>query len=536
MIRLLGYLFGIGTVFALILAGGVAWYVASMSQDLPDYQVLEKYEPPVTTRLHAADGSLMAEYAKERRLYLPIQAIPQRLKDAFLSAEDKNFYNHPGVDLEGIGRAALLYVRGGPMQGGSTITQQVAKNFLLTNERSMERKVKEAILSLRIEQAYSKDRILELYLNEIYLGMGSYGVAAASLAYFDKSVNELEIQEAAYLAALPKAPENYNPFRNPDEAIGRRNWVIQRMAENGHITQEEALAAIAKPLGINPRPSGTYLASAEYFTEEVRRQVIARYGVKALYEGGLSVRSTLDPQMQVEARTSLQHALVQYDQTRGYRGPVETVQLAGDWGPALNKIEPYADVPEWRLAVVLSSDANSASIGLQPARDVSGRRGAEREIATLTQADMKWAMRQDRDGKRSTARSVDDVLARGDVIYVEAKASGEGYVLRQPPKVQAPWSRWTRTRVASSRWSAASPMRSRSSTAPRRPCASPAPPSSRSSTPRRWTTAIRRPRSSSTLRSRSRTGAAASGSRRTTAANPPAPRRCALASRRAATS
>ncbi|RIY03731.1 penicillin-binding protein 1A [Aureimonas flava] len=436
MIRLLGYLFGIGTVFALILAGGVAWYVASMSQDLPDYQVLEKYEPPVTTRLHAADGSLMAEYAKERRLYLPIQAIPQRLKDAFLSAEDKNFYNHPGVDLEGIGRAALLYVRGGPMQGGSTITQQVAKNFLLTNERSLERKVKEAILSLRIEQAYSKDRILELYLNEIYLGMGSYGVAAASLAYFDKSVNELEIQEVAYLAALPKAPENYNPFRDPEEAIGRRNWVIQRMAENGFITQDEALAAIAKPLGVNPRPSGTYLASAEYFTEEVRRQVIARYGVKALYEGGLSVRSTLDPQLQVEARTSLQHALVQYDQTRGYRGPVETVELGGDWGQALNKIEPYADVPEWRLAVVLSSDANSASVGLQPPREVSGRRGAEREIATLSQADMKWAMRQDRDGKRSTARSVDDVLARGDIVYVERQADGDGYVLRQPPKVQ----------------------------------------------------------------------------------------------------
>ncbi|WP_182087012.1 penicillin-binding protein 1A [Aureimonas sp. ME7] len=434
MIRLLGYLFGIGTVFALIVAGGVAWYVASMSQDLPDYQVLERYEPPVTTRFHAADGALMAEYAKQRRLYLPIQAIPQRVKDAFLSAEDKNFYEHSGIDLEGIARAALVYVRGGSLQGGSTITQQVAKNFLLTNERSMERKVKEAILSLRIEQAYSKDRILELYLNEIYLGMGSYGVAAASLAYFDKSVSELEIQEAAYLAALPKAPENYNPFRDPGEAIGRRNWVIQRMAENGVITQEEATAAIAKPLGVNPRPSGTYLASAEYFTEEVRRQIIARYGVNALYEGGLSVRSTLDPQMQEEARTSLQHALVRYDQTRGYRGPVETIEVAGDWGPALNKIEPFADVPEWRLAVVLSADNNSASIGLQPTRDMSGRRGADRDVATLSLNDMKWALRQDREGKRGSVRSVDQFLSRGDVIYVEAK--GDGFILRQPPKVQ----------------------------------------------------------------------------------------------------
>ncbi|RYE81423.1 MAG: penicillin-binding protein, partial [Hyphomicrobiales bacterium] len=213
MIRLLGYFFGIGTVMFLIVAAGVALYVQNMSEDLPDYQVLAAYEPKVTTRFQASDGSLMAEYAKERRLFLPIQAIPDRLKNAYLAAEDKNFYEHPGIDIQGLGRAVLMFAKGGPRQGGSTITQQVAKNFLLTNEQSIERKVKEAILSLRIEQAYSKDRILELYLNEIYLGLGSYGVAAASLAYFDKSVNELEIQEAAYLAALPKAPSNYDPFR-----------------------------------------------------------------------------------------------------------------------------------------------------------------------------------------------------------------------------------------------------------------------------------------------------------------------------------
>ncbi|WP_062226200.1 penicillin-binding protein 1A [Aureimonas frigidaquae] len=427
MVRLIGYFFGIGAVFALIVAGALAIYVGRMSSGLPDYQVLAQYEPPVTTRIHADDGSLMAEYARQRRLFLPIQAIPQRVKDAFLSAEDKSFYEHPGIDIEGIARAALVLVRGGPMQGGSTITQQVAKNFLLTNERSVERKVKEAILALRIEQAYSKDRILELYLNEIYLGMGAYGVAAASLAYFDKSVTELEIHEAAYLAALPKAPENYNPFRNPDAALGRRNWVIARMAENGEITREQAEAESAKPLDVNPRPTGTYLASAEYFTEEVRRQIIASYGVDALYEGGLSVRTTLDPQMQLFARRALQHALVAYDQRKGWRGPVGTVELAGDWGVAVGAVQAFSDVPEWRLAVILATSGDSMTVGLQPRRAVSGRLGDEREVVDLAAADMRWALGR---------RSVGDAFKPGEVVYVEAKPDASGYVLRQPPKVE----------------------------------------------------------------------------------------------------
>src|SRR5690606_24096745 len=213
MIRLIGYFFGVATALGLLVAGSVAVYVGHLTKDLPDYEVLARYEPPVTTRIHASDGSLMAEYARERRLYLPIQAIPDRVKAAFLSAEDKNFYNHIGIDIQGIGRAALRYLTGGPTQGGSTITQQVAKNFLLTNERTIDRKIKEAILSFRIEQAYPKDRILELYLNEIYFGLGAYGVAGAALTYFDKSVNELTIAEAAYLATLPKGPSNYHPFK-----------------------------------------------------------------------------------------------------------------------------------------------------------------------------------------------------------------------------------------------------------------------------------------------------------------------------------
>ncbi|MCC4299254.1 penicillin-binding protein 1A [Aurantimonas coralicida] len=436
MIRLLGYFFAIGAVFFLVVAGGFAWYIEKMGSDLPDYQVLAAYEPPVTTRVHAADGSLMAEYARQRRLFLPIQAVPDLVKNAFLSAEDKNFYQHPGVDIEGVARAVMVLAKGGRMQGASTITQQVAKNFLLTNERTFDRKIKEAILSLRIEQAYSKDKILELYLNEIYLGLGSYGVAAAALAYFDKSVNELTIEEAAYLGALPKAPENYNPFRDPGRAIERRNWVIDQMAANGFITAEAASEAQEKPLDVNPRPTGTYLASSEYFTEDVRREIIQRYGVDALYEGGLSVRTTLDPTLQAEARKALQHGLIKYDEERGWRGPVTRVEIGSDWGQSLAKIEPLADVPEWRLAVVLTAEAGRVEIGLQPPRDMSGARGAERELASIARDDMKWALRLNTEDRKGNVSSAAEVLSRGDVVYVEKKEEGAGYRLRQPPKVQ----------------------------------------------------------------------------------------------------
>ncbi|PZN50052.1 MAG: penicillin-binding protein, partial [Proteobacteria bacterium] len=372
MIRLIGYFFGVATALGLLVAGAVAVYVGHLTKDLPDYEVLARYEPPVTTRIHASDGSLMAEYARERRLYLPIQAIPDRVKAAFLSAEDKNFYNHIGIDIQGIGRAALRYLTGGPTQGGSTITQQVAKNFLLTNERTIDRKIKEAILSFRIEQAYPKDRILELYLNEIYFGLGAYGVAGAALTYFDKSVNELTIAEAAYLAALPKGPSNYHPFKHVDRAIERRNWVISQMIENGYVTKEEGAKAMAEPLGVTPRRNGTYLFAGEFFTEEVRRQIIARYGENALYEGGLSVRTTLDPHLQLMARKAMQNGLVKFDTLRGFRGPVDTIEISGDWGRALGEVKSLDDVPEWKLAVVLESNESGLTVGLQPLRLPSG--------------------------------------------------------------------------------------------------------------------------------------------------------------------
>ena len=260
-----------------------------MSRDLPDYKQLAQYEPAVMTRIHAADGSLLAEYADQRRLFVPISEIPKKLIEAFISAEDKTFYSI-GPRLEGIAAAAMRYLQvkmtgKGQIVGASTITQQVAKNFLLTNERSVERKLREAMLAQRIEQAFSKDQILELYLNEIFLGLNSYGVAAASLNYFGKSLNELTLEEMAYLAALPKGPNNYHPFRQTERAIERRNWVLGQMYDNGYITEAELNAAQGKPLEVNPRPFGAQLFAAESFAEEVRRELVQIYGERQADEG-----------------------------------------------------------------------------------------------------------------------------------------------------------------------------------------------------------------------------------------------------------
>lgn len=429
LVKFFGYLFGIGAALALLIAAGVWMYLQHLDEDIPDYTALKNYEPPVMTRVHAADGSLMAEYATERRMFLPIQAMPDRVKQAFIAAEDKNFYSHIGVDPEGIARAAVRFVQnygsGRRPEGASTITQQVAKNFLLTNEQNYERKIKEALLSLKIEQAYSKDRILELYLNEIYFGLGAYGVGAASLVYFDKSVTELTLAEAAYLAALPKAPNNYHPFRYPERAIERRNWVIDRIVENGYATKAEGEAAKKEPLDVNPRPTGVQLASSEYFNEEVRRVLYERYGEKGLYEGGLSVRTTLDPKIQTLARKVLTNGLIKYDEARGWRGPVREIDPRGDWGVALADVPALGDVP-WKLAVVLDSGASEAQIGLQPGRERSGAVSRDRQTARLTLENMRWAKRG--------VKAVNQVLKAGDVVYVEDAGQGT-YRLRQKPEV-----------------------------------------------------------------------------------------------------
>jgi penicillin-binding protein 1A len=435
LLRFFGFLFAAGTIVFLVGVAGAAGLFWHFSKDLPDYSQLQKYEPPVMTRIHAADGSLLAEYARERRLYLPIQAIPKLVTNAFVSAEDKNFYEHGGLDFGGIARAAFFYAENYGSnrrpQGASTITQQVAKNFLLTNEVSFQRKIKEALLALRIERTYSKDKILELYLNEIYLGMGAYGIAAASLLYFDKSVHELSIAEAAYLAGLPKAPNNYNPFRQRERALERRNYVIDRMVEDEYITAQEGEKAKKEPLTVTPRPTGAHVYEAEYFAEEVRREIYERYGEKKLYEGGLSVRTTLDPKMQEIARKALMDGLVRYDEGDGWHGPVGKIDISGDWGSKLAEVKSLADISPWRMAVVLEIGDQSARIGLQPPREPGGNVSRERQVGILPLEGVKWALKVD----RKTGPRISQVLQSGDVIYVEPVAQDSTqYRLRQLPE------------------------------------------------------------------------------------------------------
>lgn len=431
MFRFFGFLFTTAVIVAVALSAVVGFFIWKVSRDLPDYAVLREYEPPVMTRIHASDGQLVAEYANERRLYLPISSIPEGVIQAVLSAEDKNFYAHSGLDFQGIMRAVAVNLRnlgeGRRPVGASTITQQVAKNFLLSSDLTMERKVREALLAMRIERAFTKDEILELYLNDIYLGLGSYGVAAASLVYFDKSVHELSLAEMAYLAALPKAPNNYHPFRFPDRALERRNWVLDRMLENGFITEEEAAEAKAEPLDVTPRPTGSHIYAADYFAEEVRRSIYERYGEKALYEGGLSVRTTLDPELQELGRRVLVDGLVAYDQKQGWRGPVAQIELTGDWGKAVGAVEGLADVQPWRLGVVLQIDDGKATIGLQPQQSPSGEVSDARETGIVTVEDISWTRK----------RAVSQVLNVGDVAYFEPHPEQQGrWILRQPPEIE----------------------------------------------------------------------------------------------------
>ena len=424
---------------ALAAGGGVLYVFHHYGRDLPDYKQLADYEPPTVTRVHAGDGRLLAEYAIQKRVFVPIQAIPRRVVNAFLAAEDKNFYTHPGVDPLAVLRAVVTNVinkaQGRRPVGASTITQQVAKNFLLTNELSYERKIKEAILALRMERTFSKDRILELYLNEIFLGYrGSYGVAAAALNYFNKSLDELTIAQAAYLAALPKAPNNYHPVRNYSQAVARRDWVIGRMVEDRSITPLEAELAWNEPLEIRERGE-TEVADAAHFAEEVRRELVRLYGNYGLYEGGLSVRTTLDPQLQAAAETALRSGLIAYDRRHGWRGPLTrlTAVEAETWAEQLDAAEILAGLPDWARALVLFTTDKVAQIGF-----VDGRTG-EIPINAL-----QWA-REPLEGQKVGASpgSVEDLMTAGDVIYVEPiveDSFGEPvpdgtYGLRQVPAI-----------------------------------------------------------------------------------------------------
>jgi penicillin-binding protein 1A len=456
LVRFMGFLFAAGTVVFLVGVAAAAGLIWHYSRDLPDYSQLQDYEPPVMTRVHASDGALLGEYSKERRLYLPIQAVPKLVINAFLAAEDKNFYEHGGIDFTGMARAAVLYAQNYGSnrrpQGASTITQQVAKNFLLTNEVSFTRKIKEALLAMRLERTYSKDKILELYLNEIYLGLGAYGVAAASLVYFDKSVNELTVAEAAYLAALPKAPAALHPVRNRDRAIERRNYVVDRLLENGWIKQADADKARKDALAVTSRTNAAHIFAGEYFAEEVRRDVFERYGEKKLYEGGLSVRTTLDPKLQVMARKTMTAGLVNFDETQGWRGATSKLDITGDWGVKLADVKSLSDISPWRMAVVLETSDQSARIGFQPGRELGGAVAKERQTGNITLEGVRWAKAAAGPARGRTPSSVSQVLSAGDIIYADPLIAKDGslvegqFRLRQLPEVSGamvvmdPWT------------------------------------------------------------------------------------------------
>jgi len=434
LLSLLGVMIGLGIAGVI----GAIVLFEKFSVGLPEVSELAAYDPPVTTRVHAGDGRLLAEFATENRVYVPIAAIPKVVSDAFLSAEDKTFYQHHGIDLPGIVQAVVtnLAQMGSDRRpvGASTITQQVAKNFLLTNELSFQRKFKEMILALRIEEAYDKDHILELYLNEIYLGFGSYGVASAAINYFNKSLDELDVAEAAFLAALPKAPSHYNPRNNMAAALDRRNWVIGRMQEDGHITAAEADAARAEPILVSGRAQAD-VVSADYFAEEVRRELVQRFGDKSLYEGGLSVRTSLDPTLQAIADRTLRDGMQRYDRKWGWRGPVTTIDPGEGWADRLKAVPPPPGLRQWLLAVARTVDDEGVAIGL--ADGTEGR---------IPFAELKWARKSLGDNKLGPqVAKPADVLQPGEVVMVEPVAKdAEGadypagsYALRQIPAVGA---------------------------------------------------------------------------------------------------
>lgn len=432
MLKLLSYLASMALFFLIILIIGLTYGMTKINITIPDYRQLETYEPPVTTRLFAGDGQVMMEYAAEKRLFVPIEKIPDKVKHAFIAAEDKHFYTHSGIDYIGIVRAVLGNLKkigtGRRPAGASTITQQVAKNFLLSSELSYTRKIKEAILARRIDKAFSKDHILELYLNEIYLGNRAYGVAAAAMNYFGKSLDDLTLDEIAYLAALPKGPNNYNPKTRYDAAVARRNWVISRMVEDGYADEKEAEEAKKRPLKVVERKSG-FLKDTEYYSEEVRRTISRNFGDEALYQGGLIVRTTIDPRLQEIATKALRKGLLEYDRRHGWRGATTSIKIDENYKKSLADAKLTSGAEEsWKKAVVLKVTKDKAEI--ETADGVTG------EIPLSLLAWARHAEKGQNMGPVPT--SVDQVLRKGDVIYVEktAEKDKENYNLRQIPEIE----------------------------------------------------------------------------------------------------
>ena len=388
--------------------------------DLPDHEQLINYEPPMVTRVYASDGRLISEYAAEQRSFVPLESVPKIVVNSFLAAEDKKFYSHIGIDFTSIIRAAKRNLNnlGGRPEGASTITQQVAKNFFLSREVSFKRKVKEILLALRIEQILEKDKILELYLNQIYLGFRSYGIAAASLNYFNKSLNELTISEAAFLAALPKAPNNYHPVRKKKAAVARRNWVIKRLHQERVITKEEALKAKNSELTIVSRKD-LKPVEAQYFLEDVRKELVEKYGEDKLYKGGLTVKTSLNPRLQKIADNTLKYGLINYDKRHGWRGPLANVNIKDtSIKRDLTTITIPEAFPSWKPAAVIHIDEFGANIFFE-----------NEEYGRIVLKDLNWA-RQWRKNQYlgPPVKHPKDVLAVGDIIYVEEKNEKEDYI------------------------------------------------------------------------------------------------------------
>jgi len=383
-----------------------ALWMAALGRTVPSVEKLSEYNPPVTSRVHAGDGTLIYEFADEHRVFIPFEAIPEHVVHAFISAEDKNFFTHGGVDYLGMTRGVINSVRNqisgsGGLQGGSTITQQVAKNMLLTRDQTIVRKAKEAIVSWRMEKAFSKEHIIELYLNEIYLGGRSYGVGSAALNYFNKSLPELDLSEAAVLASLPKFPGRVNPYTNPDRVLQRRNYVLNRMVDDGYISKDQADEAKAKPLTTTKRLYGPEYAAATYFVQELRKQLIDLYGEEELEQGGLSIRTTIDTKLQLAAQEALQLGLEAYDRRHDYRGPLKTLDpQEGDLMEQLNAVTRPGGYGTWERALVTRVSENGANLILDD--------GA---TTTIPAEDIEWANTFTRSNGRTGLRAGDVILA-----------------------------------------------------------------------------------------------------------------------------
>lgn len=439
----------VGTVLAVILAVALSVWLIRSTKDLPSVKTLSEYKPAVMSRVHAGDGKLISEFRTEARVFVPIESVPVNLQQAFVSSEDKRFYTHNGWDPIGLTRAVMSVpgkkLRGQRVGGTSTITQQVAKNFLVGDDYSMKRKIREIAIARRMEKAFSKGEILELYLNDNYFGRGAYGVAAAALNHFGKEMDDLSVGEMAYLALVVKGPANYE-LDDPKEyasAKSRQRYVLNRMVEDGYITQQDADDAYEAPLEWTDRLTGAEYLAAEYFVEEARKQIFAMYGSEELYSGGLSIRTTLDTDMQLAGRRALRRGIEMLDRRMGWRGPMKTIENIRDWAKELEAFKAPMGVGDWRVAVVLEREAKSAKIGFVVKADEGGTepdiedKASETEMGTLDLSDIQWAGKALPNGRRGNApSSMAEVISVGDFILVEPHLEKDaGYNLRQVPNV-----------------------------------------------------------------------------------------------------